>query len=634
MHIVKVGLALLALVTLSACGGGGGNASGGVEPGITPTPTANVLALSVVDTSDVAVNSISFGAGQRIKARYTNAAGVPITYKLVSFSVSVNATAVTVAPTSNQTGVDGVAYVNVSPATASTVGAARVSAAADETTGSIDVGISATSVSLSSLALGATTLGAGGTTTVSVTARARSALASGVPVAFSATCGTLTPSIGQTDGFGVAATTYSAVKSDGASCQGRIMLSAVASGSTQTNELVVLAPIASAINFVAAAPSQIYILGSGAAAQSIVSFKVLDAQGVNYSGASVIVSLTSNPGGVGLNAPGAIGNLPLTSDSAGLVTFSVFSGTVPGPVEVKAALVASDAYAVSKNLSVQSGPPSQKFFSVAASTFNIEGRDYQGTTTTLTVQAANRNGTSVPVGTVVNFTAEGGQVSPSCTMTMTLGITSCAATFSSQSPLTSDRKVSVLAYTEGLKDFIDVNGNNIFDSGDTLVDMGDAYRDDDENGTYDAASGEFVVKRGGTLACPGAGGDAPSRANTCSGQIATTVRRQLVLIMSGSFAAFQLQTVSTGQITFVLTDDEGINPMPAGTTIASTAVDNTPLNNLACTAKKTFPATILSTTAPGTGVGITLAGCASGDQISVDVTTPKGNVTNQIFSIP
>ena len=219
-------------------------------------------------------------------------------------------------------------------------------------------------------------------------------------------------------------------------------------------------------------------------------------------------------------------------------------------------------------------------------------------------------------------------------MTMTLGITSCAATFSSQSPLTLDRRVSVLAYTEGLKDFIDVNGNNIFDSGDTLVDMGDAYRDDDENGTYDAASGEFVIKRGGTLACSGSGGDAPSRANTCSGEIATTVRRQLVLIMSGSFAAFQLPTVSTGQITFVLTDDEGTNPMPAGTTIASTAVDNTPLNNLACTAKKTFPATILSTSAPGTGVGITLTGCASGDQISVDVTTPKGNVTNQIFSIP
>ena len=64
-------------------------------------------------------------------------------------------------------------------------------------------------------------------------------------------------------------------------------------------------------------------------------------------------------------------------------------------------------------------------------------------------------------------------------------------------------------------------------------------------------------------------------------------------------------------------------------------VDNTPTNTLACTVAKTYPSTILNTSVSvGNSVGITLTGCASTDQIAVEVKTPKGNVTSAIFTIP
>jgi hypothetical protein len=285
-------------------------------------------------------------------------------------------------------------------------------------------------------------------------------------------------------------------------------------------------------------------------------------------------------------------------------------------------------------LTIQSGLPSQKFFSLAADRYNLEGRDYEGTNASITIRTADRNGNPVPAGTVVNFTAEGGQISPSCTLSWVDGIALCSVTFSSQSPRPSDGRISILAYAEGLKDFIDNNGNNTFDAGDTLIDMGDAYRDDNESRAYEP--GEFVLSHGGKETCPDDIGTSPSRANTCdSKQLSTTMRRQLVLIMSGSNASFSMVSLSANQIGFSLTDEDGSNPMPAGTSIASTVTDNTPNNNLACTVVKTAPSTILSTSnSRGTPVVITLSKCDAGDQVAVDVTTPKGRITPMVFTIP
>lgn len=640
MKIYKYCFFGLLAALLVACGGGGGDAK---TPDSDGGSKANVITLTVVaQSTDTVVNSITFGGNQRIKVKYANYAGAAIPNTSVTFSVTENAEAVSLTQTKALTNEQGVAYVYVSPSSASVVGAATVKVTVGTVSNTVDFGISATRVSLGKLKLGGSEtpgtleISSGGTTPASITASANSAQIAGVSVSFSADCGTMTPAIGLTDGNGQATSTYSALKADGTSCSGSVTVSAIAAGSTQTNSLSVLSPVASAINFVSASPSQIYVRGSGALSQSIVKFKVLNASGGNLSGASVRVSLTANRGGVGLNAVGSTSDLTLPTDNDGVVTFTVFSGTLPGPLEVKAEISGSDTYAVSKNLTVQSGPPSQKFFSLAADRYNIEGKDYEGTTATITVRAADRNGNPTPVGTVINFTAEGGQVSPSCTIALVGGIASCTATFSSQSPRPADMRISILAYAEGMKDYVDNNKNNTFDSGDTLSDMGDAYRDDnDESQLKQYDSGEFTISRGGTLPCVGAGGSVPAVANTCTGTPATTVRKQLVLTMSGSVAVFNKPVWSTSEISFTLTDDNRVrpNPMPDGTTILATALDNTADNDLTCTVKPGYGTTLSGTSSGIADVVIRLKDCAIDDEVNVDVTTPKGNKTSTTFTI-
>jgi hypothetical protein len=109
--------------------------------------------------------------------------------------------------------------------------------------------------------------------------------------------------------------------------------------------------------------------------------------------------------------------------------------------------------------------------SLAVETFNIEGWVIDGTSTQLTVRVADRQGNAVEDGTVVNFTAEGGQVARSCATTPVFrGFPSAAWPSRARIPVRQGGRASVLAYLEGTKDYVDVNGNNRYDAGlDTLA---------------------------------------------------------------------------------------------------------------------------------------------------------------------
>lgn len=639
INILKASLLICIISALQACGGGGGAAS---AVKTTTTTTSYSLALTMVDANNNVVNGITYGGGQKIRAVYTDSNGNPVKQTLVSFSVSTNAGAATLASAYVITNDSGVAYDPISPATATTSGAATVSATAGTLTATLDFAISGSTVTIASPILGSTTLAASGTTSVEVLASANSTLASGVTVAFSADCGTLNPTTNTSNGNGKATSSYSAVKADGTSCSGDIKIYASASGNTTNSTLNVASPTASAVNFVSAAPAQIYVTDSGAATHSSMKFRVLDGTGAAFPNASVTAAITTNPGGVGLGAVNATTSaLNLQSDSTGYVSFSIYSGTVPGPVKVKVSL-SDTVYAYSNNITVQSGPPAQDRFSLSVGTFNLEGQDIDGITTTLTIRVADRQGNAVPDGTVINFTASGGQVQPSCATSRTNGISACSVAFSSQAPRPANGRIAVLAFAEGTKTFTDNDSNNTFGSGDTLIDMGDAYRDDNENGTYD--SGEFVLLRGGKSGCPTSFWGTPSRADSCdSSTVATTVRKQVVLIMSGKDATFNLTSASTNAIQFRLNDGNstGLNPMPYGTTISATAVDNTSGNSLSCTVVSTTPAVVRNiptkenTSAQlGTDHTVTLTGCATGDQVRVTVTTPLNEETNRTFTIP
>ncbi|MCU7375821.1 hypothetical protein PEC18_34690 [Paucibacter sp. O1-1] len=119
--------------------------------------------------------------------------------------------------------------------------------------------------------------------------------------------------------------------------------------------------------------------------------------------------------------------------------------------------------------------------------------------------------TPAPDDTTVNFTTEGGQIEPSCSIVSS----TCSVTWTSTSPRVTDHRITILAYALGLT-FFDTNGNNVFDDEDGsavngcisvttsvecsgngmdvetyqdsgFVELPDAFRDDDESGDRQSA---------------------------------------------------------------------------------------------------------------------------------------------------
>lgn len=654
MQILKYVLGLLIAATLAACGGGGGSAgttstgsgSGtGTGSGSGSTTGSPTLVVGIYNTSNVAVDSIAVGGGFVARATVKDGAGAAVSGKLVTFSL--NSALAILTPATALTNSSGIAEVAISPASVAAVGADTLSASATvdgaAASGAKDFSVSATSLTLSAITVGSASLGSGGNTTLDVTALvAGAASTTPVNVAFGASCGKINGTAGTvsitTNGSGVAAASYEAVQGDGTLCSGVVTLSASSAGApVRTANITVAAPVANAVTYVGATPPQIFVAGSGAVEQSVVRFKVLSSAGGPLSGVAVTFSIVTNPGGVGMGSSGSVVPVAATTNADGEVSVAVFSGTLPGPVKVRAELTATPAvFSESQNLTVASGPPSQRFMSLSATTFNIEGWDVDGTSTQLTARLADRQGNAVVDGTVVNFVAEAGQVAVSCaTSRGSDGISKCSVDFQSQNPRPVGGRVSVLAFTEGTKDYTDINFNNLYDAGtDTLINIGDAYRDNNENGTWEA--GEFVVPRGGATACAGTGGPFPSKANTCDANLATTVRQQLIVLYSSSNPVFDVTTFNASSLRFQLrSSDNLLLPMPAGTTVAAAATGGT------CAVATVFGTSVPNvnpTTNPLSDLSTThlvsLNTCASGNTVQVTVTTPGGLTTNALFTIP
>jgi hypothetical protein len=660
------------VMVLVACGGGGGSAgttAGTVATttdsgatGSTTTPTiiaAPTLALAILNSSGGRASGISLGGGFVARATLKDAAGVPVASKLVTFKLNGTAIAI-LSPDTALTNSQGIAEVAIAPASISSIGAATLSASADisgaTVAGQADFSVQSSSLTLSGVSVNSTSLPSGGNTSVQVTALIGGIPSTGVPVnvSFTASCGRInsqaTSSGGvsvTTNGSGVAAAVYDAVAEDGSLCSGSVTLTASSAGATPQSKTVnVASPAATAVVFSSATPAQIFVAGTGAVDQAIVKFKVLSSTGVVLPSVDVKFSIVTNPGGVGLSSAGSTAPVTVATLSNGEAAVSVFSGTIPGPVKVRAELVSNPAaFAESQNLTVASGPPSQHFMSLAVETFNIEGWDRDGTSTQLTVRVADRQGNAVDDGTVINFTAEGGQVARSCATARINGISQCSVSFEAQNPRPVGGRASVLAYTEGTKDYIDVNGNNTFDAGDTLINIGDAYRDDNESGVYDSATGEFLIPRavtGGTFTCANSGGPFPSRVNTCDDLLKTTVRQQAIILFSSSNVVFQVTSVNTGSVVFKLRSKTNtLLPLPAGTTFSAVATDSNTSDGATCAVDQVYGTPVVNVP-PGTDPAadiatsgsVTLKDCRAGDSVVLSITVPSGLQTTFFINIP
>jgi hypothetical protein len=559
------------------------------------------------------------------------------------------------------TGANGKASVAITSGPRADNQTVTITAAIDGASASVPLQITGgNNLTMGAITLGANPLSAYGTTGISVNVLNNDVLYSTpVNVSFSSPCATagkanLTPSTATING--VATASYV----DNACAGSDIVTASITDGPSKSATLKINAPDSGAITFVSASPSTITLRGTGGAGSSEFSrviFRVVDSAGNPIGGKTVSLALSTNVGGITLSTPTTISDA-----NTGQVSVDVHAGVVGTPVRVTATTL-TDAGTIlstqSNALVISTGFPDQDSTSLSVEKFNIEGRDFDGITTTLTMRLADHFNNPVPDGTAVFFTTEGGSITPSCTTTNG----ACSATLTSQNPRPDDGRVTVLAYAIGEESFNDLDGDGLADlvPNEIVEDLPEAWLDTDHNGfrdpkepfidfnnngIYDGPDGKFNTNLCNETPDP----LTPTRVSSpgsCGTQKTIHVRRDTEIVFSGSSAV-----VSPGALTLsscaaidgktIAVTDIKANPLPAGTTIDLTAsgdiwfsgsggiVNTTSFevgnsNQTGISNITDFSFAIVT--------GKILGSCASGDSgsIEVKVTTPSGATTTKLI---
>lgn len=666
--------ALASALVLVGCGGGHndtvqpGLTTGGVTGGTTTpasstgtTPTTsdvNISAINLTDSTGQSVTTIN-GSGATATVKVTDATGKGISGAIVTFSASGGVTFGTT-NSSVLTNAEGIASTSVKPTNTTDTGAYTISASASyngktaATSNAYAFSLQPANIVLSNVAAANTSLASGGSTNITLLTQdaTTKAAQNNVAVNFTTSCGTFSSPSVTSSNQGNVTTTYQAIDASGKLCEGEQTITAsTAGGSTppQTIKLSIAAIQASSIVYTSTQAVSLATRNSGSSSSGQVEFTVY-ANGIPAANQKVIVSKSYSPSDFSFGTLGNQAPLTMTSDSNGKVIVTLYPGALPGPVELKASLANDpNISALSKNVTIVNSRATQN--GITAGIGKNVLLNNTDDSTSITMRFTNRNGTNVPVGTVVNFVAEGGRISPSCA---TDENGSCTVTFTSQQPRPLNGRATVLAYLEGDKQYIDKDGDNSYTAGvDSLVrNIGDFFRDDNENNVYNSDIGEFIYRRNaGSLACNNAGSFfEPNIEGTCSNELATTLRRQFVFGFADDTPTFSTPIrLDTNQTFQIYGNSLQTVSMPSGTTIAISAEDKTD-NKVDCTPKLvhmgstdtsfTVPAIVaLGTVNDSTNTLINspqvtysslLNGCDTGlgkDTIRLTITAPNGHIT-------
>jgi hypothetical protein len=348
------------------------------------------------------------------------------------------------------------------------------------------------------------------------------------------TSGSTTPVTTVTTSTGSVNVTYEALGCSGTDV---VTATAVVGGSSgqsvsATATLTIAAATVGSIQFVSATPTTIGLKGTGLNETSTLVFKVENQNGGPSSGVPVSFAITTASGGT---PPGGVSLSPTTATSSadGMVQTVVSSGTVHGSIVVSASVASPALSTLSTDLSITTGLPASGAFSIAvgAATYgtttstlacpNVEAFAIDGVSVPVTVRLADRYNNPAPDGTAVSFTTNGGHIVGSCTTPLsTSGDGACKVTWTSANPrpgldtvtspetidlgysypagypdLKAAGRATVLATATGEESFNDAPGLGFYQSGDTFSNLGEPYRDDNENGSYD--SGEYFLDYNG-----------------------------------------------------------------------------------------------------------------------------------------
>lgn len=487
----------------------------------------------------------------------------------------------------------GKASVTLAAAGPIAAGAATLSARAEIGGQTFEVAraysVGATAISLSSPRFGVDALSAFGSTSVEVTASSAGIPLANQTITFTSRCastGTAAlSSSARTDSQGIATASY-----QDRGCAGTDTVTASFSGmATSTSLLPVQAPAAGSVQFLGASPSAITLRGAGGAGRqesAVVRFRVVDVANNPLGGRRVAFGLSTSVGGISLSSGEAI------SDAvSGEAQVTVSAGTVATPVRVTATTTGSGGASLTTQsdlLSISVGLPDQDSMSLSVGTFNIDGADYDGVLTGITVRLGDVFNNPVPDGTAVNFITEGGMIGelldPQRPTGRCLTVNAeCSVVLRSQNPRPADGRITIVAYAIGEESFTDANGNGRSDAGE-FNNVGEVFRDDNFNGVKDA--GEMFIDFNGNGVFDDASGDSAYNgsmcASACSAQRSLHVWRQTEVTFSGSGATILISpldgtdlggSAGVGKVLdfdIAVTDRNG-NPMPAGSTVKVTA---------------------------------------------------------------
>lgn len=560
MQIVKVGLALLALVTLGACGGGGGNASGGggvTSSGGLPVASIPTITVAIVNGSGlpVAGNSIGNGDSYFAVAKVLDAKGAAVEGALVTFTVSDTAV-VTLLDSSGLTTTSGLASVKIQPTGLAAKGTAVLNVSskvgAVTITGTVNLQATPSNVALGLISVSPYALGAfqNGAVILQALVDGLAAGAGTVSATFTAPCGVFSPALAYSDGTGTITTTFQ--PASGSAClTGDVKLTATTSGSSVSKSTIVAVAgaTASTVNFLNATTTLLVARNVGGEfSRSTLTFKVLSNTGKPMGSEKLIATLSSSSIKAGIQFDGGTTEpQEITTNTDGEAKVGVLSGNIFVPVLVTAALKGNPSvFAPSYGLSVTSGTATQKTMSLASQVASMESWGWDGVKNVLTMSVSDRLGNPLPKGTVVNFVTNHGIIGSTTGGTCTLAADStCSITYSSlnSSSRPLNGRVAILAYLNGEESFTDGNGDSVWQAGEPFDAIGWPYIDANENGLYDTGEQKIGLAPADSGTCSISG--YPSVANSCNtagwdGNV--IVRKQIIVVQATQFAVIEPTT--------------------------------------------------------------------------------------------
>jgi len=572
-------------------GGGSDNGNSGEDGTGVPVSAINVTDIVLTDPNGNITRTIT-SAGASATVKVTDKSGNPVSNALVSFQ----AEGVTFG-TSNSTVLTnekGEATISIKPSDSTNTGSYQLTATVkyndlEKTTPSYNFSLQSIQVLLTEFTLSSMSLDSGGNTNITLKTKdaINNAYQNDVTVNFDASCGSFDSSNVVSSNQGDVSTTYKAIDGNGNLCEGTQTITATPANNPankQTKTISIAGVEASSIFYTTTEKVELGASNSGSSSSGQVEFTVY-ANGRPAANQQVEISKLQVPSDFSFVTLNNQAPRTVTSDSKGKVVVNLYPGALPGPVEIKATLKSNASiFALSKDVSVATGRATQNGVSISLSK-KVLANGVDGDTASITARLVDRVGNPVPNGTVVSFVSEGGRVTPNCTTDKGM----CSVEFSTQNPYPVDNRVTVIAYVEGDKDYIDKDGDNQFSAGDIFThNIGDFFRDDNENNKYDSEAGEFVYRKGATGAvCAPSSYSQPNILDTCDNKLPAILRYQFILGLASDSPLYEgLPSRVTANPTNDLNTPKPVNfkmygnsartvSMPSGTTISVTAEDKT-----------------------------------------------------------